>query len=206
MDDSTALLFGVAAAVISAQTLRQVVRERAALFDAWVSPHDAMLLDRAAVFFLVPIGVLLHEVGHALATWQVGGEVLALRWYLFYGYVVPWGDFTALEGWWISLSGNVVSLALGLAALALLRLPMSPPWFYLTLAFGRVQTVYALVVYPLIGLAGRWGDFVTIYSAQGGVWAYVTALVHVVLLAGLWLAGRSPRVRAWLASRGVPSG
>jgi len=206
MDDSTALLFGVAAAVISVQTLRQVYRERAMLFDAWVSPHDAMVLDRAAVFLFVPIGVLLHEIGHALATWQVGGEVLELRWYLFYGHVVPWGHFTALEGWWISLSGNVVSAALGLAALALLRLPMSPPWFYLTLTFGRVQTVYALVVYPLIGLGGRWGDFVTIYSAQGGIWAYVTALVHVALLAGLWLAGRSRRVRAWLVARGAPPG
>src|SRR5688572_25246786 len=81
----------------------------------WIAVSFILLL-------LIPIGVLLHELGHALATWQVGGQVREFQWRVFWGYIVPEGSFSPTEDWWISLSGNLVSVALGLLAIPLVPL------------------------------------------------------------------------------------
>jgi len=68
---------------ISFQTLGRLWRRRATLFDDEVTPGDRAFFDRSAFFLLIPLGVLLHEVGHAAATWQVGGQVDTFRWFVF---------------------------------------------------------------------------------------------------------------------------
>src|SRR5215218_1951435 len=96
-------------------------RERRSLFDNEVTPCDRYLLSQLAFYVLVPPGVLLHEFAHAVATWQVGGEVVGFHYALFYGYVIPVGNFTPLQEWWIALSGNLVSIVYGLLAIPLIR-------------------------------------------------------------------------------------
>src|SRR5438445_814193 len=44
----------------------------------WSQPLDAnsrQLAVQVAFFLIIPVGVLLHETGHAVATWSVGGHV-----------------------------------------------------------------------------------------------------------------------------------
>ncbi|RIL09825.1 hypothetical protein DCC79_09885 [bacterium] len=188
-------------AAIAARTLRPVVRDRASLFDADVTLHDRAVFERVVFLVGVPPGVLLHELGHAAATWQVGGTVVGWAWYLFAGHVRYTGALTPLQDWWIALAGNLVSIGLGFVAAACLALPLRPAWFYLTLAFARVQLVYALVGYPLLSLGAGWGDWTTIYSRQGGPWAMAMALAHAAALAALWRIGRSERYAAWMARR-----
>lgn len=190
---------------VGLRTVHEAWRGRAALFDARVTAADRSMLDRLAFFVLIPLGVLLHELGHAAATLQMGGQVLEFRWLLYFGYVLPGGSFTPLQDWWITLAGNLVGLLTGLAALALLRAPLKPAGFYLVWSFARLQLFYALIFYPVFSSFTRFGDWVTIYSPQGGVWSWVTAGLHLLLLLGYAGLARSSRFRTWLVNRYAPT-
>src|SRR6266496_4306623 len=90
--------------VMGVRTVILAWRERRSLIDDKLSARDRYLLGQIAFFVLVPPGVLLHELGHVLATYQVGGQVAEFHYALFYGFVVPVGNFTSLQDWWIALS------------------------------------------------------------------------------------------------------
>src|SRR5438445_811720 len=104
-------------AVAGVATLYMLVRRWS---QFWREPLDAnsrQLAVQVAFFLIVPVGVLLHEAGHAVATWSVGGHVVQFSWRVYWGFVVPEGRFTAADVWWIALSGNLVSIFFGLAML-----------------------------------------------------------------------------------------
>ncbi|MEM7761321.1 MAG: hypothetical protein AAF298_24810, partial [Cyanobacteria bacterium P01_A01_bin.40] len=87
--------------IISVATLGQLAQNWSKFWDDKVTLADQQLAQQIAIFVLVPLGVLLHEIGHSLATWQVGGTVETFRWYFFSGYIIPSGDFNLAEYWWI---------------------------------------------------------------------------------------------------------
>lgn len=195
------LLDGIAVIylLIGVWTAFSAWRERASLTDDTLTTRDRYLLGQLAFFVLVPPGVLLHEVGHALATLQVGGQVVGFHYALFYGYVVPQGNFTPLEEWWIALSGNLVSILYGLAAIPLIPRVQAKWLKYLLLAFVRVQLTWALIGYPLLTLLG-FGDWQTIYSPQTWQVGVPFGILHLALIVALYLVNRSPRLRIWEAS------
>jgi tetratricopeptide (TPR) repeat protein len=178
----------------SATVILRLVRGWSAFWDVDVTPADRRLASEAAFFIFIPLGVFLHEAGHALATWQVGGRVVAFQWRVFWGYIIPAGNFTPLEHWWIALSGNLVSIALGLLPLALLLVVRAGIWAELLEAFARQQLLYALIWYPAFTFIG-FGDWVTIYDFSLAPYAQVMLAAHLALLAGLWWLNRS----AWAA-------
>lgn len=137
--------------------------------------------------------MLAHELGHALATWQVGGQVVAFQWRVFWGYVVPAGDFTPLEYWWIALSGNLVSVALGLLPLGFLGRIRRPFLYTLWRTFAPLQLFYALVYYPAVTLAGFDGDWATIYDFSLAPYPQLVLVAHLALLGGLWWLWRRGR-------------
>src|SRR5688500_9005167 len=55
--------------------LLDVARGRGELFDERLSGEDRQRLTRLAIFVLLPMTVLAHEGGHALAVKAYGGEV-----------------------------------------------------------------------------------------------------------------------------------
>lgn len=200
---------------LTVQTLRTFHAQRATLFDETVTPQERRLFDRGAFFLLIPIAVLLHEGGHALATWQVGGEVLRFRWFVFWGYVLPGGHFTPLQDWWIAFSGNLVSVLLGFAALAGSWAARRRPWRYFLYSFARLEFFYSLIFYPLFSLLTRWGDWMMIYGVlldrlgwlgdEAALaafaapallpWNVGVLVLHVGGFAGLWALDRSPAFR-----------
>jgi tetratricopeptide (TPR) repeat protein len=169
--------------------------------DSELTAFDRRLANELAFFLLVPFGVLLHEFGHAAATYQVGGTIDWLgggfHYAFFYGYVIPEGQFTPLQDWWIALSGNLVSVIYGFLPLVFIPFTDKAWVKYTILAFARIQLGWSLVGYPLITLTGVDSDWSTIYSTRTLVLGVPLLFVHVGLVAGLWWLDRSARVRRW---------
>lgn len=180
-----------------------LIKNRRAFTDDALTSFDRQLANQIAFFVFIPIGVFFHELGHAVATYQVGGTIDwfggGFHYALFYGYVIPEGRFTVLQDWWIALSGNLVSVIYGFLPLIFLRL-RNKAWIKFTiLSFARIQLGWSLVGYPLLTFAGFEGDWTTIYftSLLVSVPLFVS---HVALVAALWLIDRSVRVRRWEVS------
>jgi tetratricopeptide (TPR) repeat protein len=184
----------------SVQVGGRLLKSWRSFWDDDVTEAEHRLAGEMAFFLLIPIGVLLHEAGHALATWQVGGTVIDFQWRAFWGYIIPQGNFTPLEDWWIALSGNLVSIGLALGAAALLPLVRRPAWGEVLYAFARVQALYALVWYPAAALLG-FGDWATIYNFSATPAAYGMAAAHAGLLLGLWRLDRSARAARYRLRR-----
>lgn len=196
-------------AFLGVRALWTLAKNWRAFTDDQLTPFDRQLASQLAFFVLIPIGVFFHELGHAAATYQVGGTVDWLHggfhYALFYGYIIPEGRFTALQGWWISLAGNLVSVVFGLVPLLFLGLTKKA-WYKSTiLTFARFQLGWALIGYPLITFAGFEGDWTTIYftSPLLGIPVFVG---QVALVAALWLADRSVWLRRWEVSLSAGAG
>ena len=162
-----------------------------AFWDDSVTAYDEFLVQRLAMFILIPVGVFFHELGHTLATWQVGGQVREFQWRIFWGYIVPVGNFSASDSWWISLSGNVVSITIGLLAIPAIFFVKKQIIKELLYVFAIVEIVYALVVYPIWSFVTQRGDWIKIYDFSVKPYAQLTLLVHLTLVFGLWYLRRS---------------
>ena len=171
---------------LSLDTLRRLGQNWKGFWDDDVTALDRFLIQRTAVFLLIPLGVLLHELGHAIATWQVGGTVVEFQWRLFWGYIIPSGYFSAVEYWWIALSGNVVSIALGVIAIPAIIFVKKQVVRELLYTFAVVELVYSLIVYPIFSFTGFEGDWIKIYDFSVRPYAQVTLIIHVGLVAMLW--------------------
>ena len=204
--DSLFDLLSLVYTLLSARTLYRLVRNWRTFTDRKLTAADRALATEVAFFLLVPIGVLLHETGHALATLQVGGQVVDFQWRVFWGYVLPAGQFTTLQHWWIFFSGNLVSFLYGLALLPLLWANVGPMPKYLAAQFTRIQLSYTLLFYPLITLLGFEGDWLAIYLLPPPVVSGALLVVHVALVVGLLRVERSAWFRRWLFTLGVEAG
>ena len=187
--------------IISVSTIRQLVSNRSEFWDEEVTLTDRQLAQRLALFVLVPLGVLLHEIGHSLATWQMGGTVETFRWYFFSGYIIPAGDFTIVQRWWISFAGNLVSILLGLLAIPLIFLVRKRIIAEILYFFACIQSLYALVLYPLYSAISQSGDWVFIYNPQFFPLVAPVAIAHLLLLLILWQLYRSQIAMAWRLAR-----
>lgn len=180
--------------------------QRKEIFDNQITHRDRALITQAAFFFLLPFSVALHELGHAIAIWSFGGEVVDFGFYFFAGYVSynPTG-FSDVQQMLIAFAGtlvNIVLIALAMAIVLFKTPPLSPAWNELLIQFTAISGLNALVLYPLLDLAtGMSGDWSQMYD--GGVpWltGIIVALQVGCLALGFWLI-RNPRTRARLAER-----
>lgn len=159
-----------------------------------LTPRQKHLAEQASFFIAVPVGVLLHELGHALAVWGFGGQVVEFGYRAFWGYVVPRGSFTITQDWFISLAGTMASLLFGLGVWLGFRSSSSPALRYFGLRAFRFQTFFSLIYYPVFTLLGFEGDWKTIYDfGATPVWSGVTAVTHLALLILFWQGDR----RGW---------
>lgn len=174
--------------LISIKVGKDLYVNRESLLDKVITRKDRALITQAAFFFLIPFGVLLHELGHAVAVWHAGGVVEEFQWRIFWGYVLPSGEFTATEIWWFALCGNLVSIALGLIPLPFLKFIKRPFFKELALSFVKIELLYSLVVYPLFSIIS-FGDWAKIYNFSLNPYAQITIAIHFLLLFALFKSG-----------------
>lgn len=175
----------------SVQLVVQIGRNWAAVRQEPLTREKQRLAEQAAFFISVPVAVFVHELFHALAIWLCGGQVVEFAYRVFWGYVVPAGDFTPVQEWFISLSGTVGSLLFGVAIWLALRHNPSRTLRYFGLRSFRFQIYFSLLYYPIMTLILPIGDWRTIYDFTQTPWlSLATALVHAGLLLAFWRADR----------------
>lgn len=179
-------IISVLYASVTVVALWQLIKNWHSFWDDFVSPRDWHLAAMLAVFVFIPIGVFLHELGHAAAIWMLGGTVGDFEWRVFWGYVVPLGSFTAVEYWWIALSGNLVSIFLGLLAILGFARLNKPILRVVLLFFAQFQLIFALLIYPVFSFTGFSGDWVRIYDFSVTPYAQITLVLHILLLYVVW--------------------
>ena len=157
-------LFSLALVVAALYTAGLVRRRGKAFWTEPLAAADRDLARRAGFLWLFPASVILHELGHAVATWAVGGTIVQFHFAGFSGFVVPEGRFTPPQAWLIAVAGPAVSVLVAIALLAagqwLARLGTTAR--LVLVDGGGFQLTWILVGYPLFALAGL-RDFRVIY-------------------------------------------
>jgi hypothetical protein len=190
--------------ILGARVIYQLARGFRQTFDRNFTHEDRMLVDQAAFFVLLPIAVALHELGHAVAIWLYGGEVLDWGFYGFAGYVAfdP-RDFTDAQQIVIAAAGTVVNLLLAALALALVflkRPPFRAAINQLLIQFTWISLLNALVIYPALDFAsGLNADWKQMYSFSVPTLSLGILVVHILVLAALFWGWKSPVMRARVA-------
>jgi hypothetical protein len=197
------IVTGILLGLISIRTLVTIIRNRKEIFDQDFTPSDRQRLSEAAFFILLPLSVIFHELGHAVTVLGFGANVTGYGWYFFYGFVEYTGFLTNAQVFWIALSGNIVSVMLGLIAIAIPVLwPRRPPINYLLFIFGAISIANSLVFYPLLDfVAGAGGDWSQIYSGDTPLLSDVTAVIHAGILIAAVVIWRSNWGRSLYAQR-----
>ena len=195
--DLVSLLYGL----VAIATLFALVRRGRGFWRGPLAARDEQLAWACAFFLVIPVGVLLHELGHAVATWSVGGEVAQLSWRVYWGFIVPVGEFGALGSWWIALAGNVGGLLFGAGLLGLATVigRRRPAAGRVLLVAGQLEIVFTLVVYPLLTLDGSFAsDWKTIYDfTVTPIASSIAAAAHAGLLGALWMSRRRLLELGW---------
>lgn len=169
-----------------------VVREWAIIRGQTFTPHLKSLASQASFFLAVPIGVFVHELGHAIFVILFGGEVLEFGYRVFWGFVRPGGTFTADQNWLIALAGTLGSLLFGVAIWLIFKNHSSPTFRYFGLRAFRFQIFFSLVYYPVFTLLGFYGDWRTIYDFNATpILSGATAVLHAATLFLFWQADRN---------------
>ena len=148
----------------SLQLSATIWREWSSVVQEPLTRRKKSLAEQASFFIAVPIGVLLHELGHALAVWGFGGQVVEFGYRVFWGYVVPQGTFSQAQNWLIGLAGTLGSLVFGVVVWLLLQGNKRSALRFFGLRAFRFQVYFSTVYYPLFTLFGFDGDWRTIYD------------------------------------------
>jgi hypothetical protein len=192
--------------------LLQFVPRRKEIFDANFTPYDRSMLGQAAFFILLPVSVALHELGHAIAIWAMGGEVLGYGFYFFSGYVSydPRG-FSDVQQTLIAFAGTFVNLVLIVIALAVVffkRPPLRPPYNELLLQFVFISGINALIFYPLMDLVlDISGDWSQMYRSGVPWLTAIIVIVQVAFIAAGWWGMHNEGMRNRIAVlTGLPEG
>lgn len=191
------------ATLVFIYTLWELSVNWSTFWDKKVTIADQRLASQVAVFLLVPIGVLLHEVGHSIATWQVGGTVETFRWFIFSGYIIPAGNFSSWESWWISFAGNLVSIILIILPIPFIFNNRKRIIGEMLYAFVILQSIYTLIYYPIWSIFDKRGDWNTIYSSDFQPYTYVLLIAHLGLLWLLWKIFNSEKMLGWKLNRNL---
>lgn len=198
--------------VIGVRVVYRLIGSWRITWDSNFTQKDRSLVDEAAFFVLVPISVALHEFGHAIAIWSMGGEVVDWGFYGFAGFVSYYPDqFTLTQQTLIAAAGSAVNLILCLAAFGLVlfrKPPMRASYNELLIQFAFLSGANAFIVYPLLDVvSGMNGDWRQMYDS-GVPWlsGVIIAIQAGILLLGYWLA-TNPAMKARFATlTAVPSG
>ncbi|MEJ2746584.1 MAG: M50 family metallopeptidase [Anaerolineae bacterium] len=167
-------------------------REWSSVMQEPLTRRKKYFAEQASFFIAVPIGVLIHEFGHALAVWASGGKVAEFGYRVFWGYVVPQGTFTPTQDWVISLAGTLGSLVFGVGIWLLLKGNRHSALSYFGLRAFRFQVFFSTIYYPIFTLLGFEGDWRTIYDFKATpLLSGLLVPLHVGLVLLFWWGDRT---------------
>lgn len=168
--------------------IQKIWRIRASISREPLTRPLQQLADSAAFYVAVPVGVLLHELGHAITVWYYGGRVLEFGYFFFWGYVLPSQRFPLIPEWVIASAGTWGNLIFAaLLWLFFVRWGRSSAWQYFGLRAIRFQIFFALIYYPIFTALMSIGDWRTIYNFQLTPWlAGTTAVIHLLIVLIHW--------------------
>lgn len=186
-----ALIFTVLSALQVFQGVRRIAIVRRRWSEFVTNPLIAwkrQIGQDIAFYVAVPVGVLIHELGHALVVWLFGGRVLEFGYFFFWGFVLPDRQFQpAWRTWVLSASGTIGSLLLALIVALLLWRHRSAAIRFAAKRTVRFQIYFALIYYPAFTALTRFGDWRTIYDFQATpLLSGATAIVHGLILLAFW--------------------
>jgi Peptidase M50B-like len=187
-------------------TVWDAARNHATLFAEPITSDARSRILRLVIFALLPLSIIFHELGHAVAVWAVGREVLDFGFYFVYGFVSydGFGLSPAQQGM-IALAGPLVSVVMGLVALAIAWFkPMRSSINLMLFIFGALELANVLIFYPVldaIGSVGDGGDWHQIYSTDTPQIGIPVAIFHAAVLIGAVIAWKSESIRAGYAKR-----
>lgn len=175
------------------QIVWQIVRQWGLLKQEPLTRAKKWLGDQAAFFVAVPPSVALHELFHALATWLVGGQIVDYGYGVFWGYVVPVGNFTPAQNWLIAIAGTWANLLFGAGLWLALRHHPASSFRYFGLRAFRFQLYFALVYYPIFTIfLPTISDWRVIYNFSATpILSTVTAVLHILTLIIFYRADRA---------------
>lgn len=175
-------------------TLFLLLRRWRPFWDDDFTGEDRRLATQSAVFVLPPLVVLLHELGHLVAARLVGGHVLGFHYGLIEGAVSVAGGLSDARFWWVALAGNLAGglSAMGMAVVGARAVRLPRALRHLLLLGGMLEVGFHLVIYPLLSLTGRFGDWVVIYDfGRTPALSAATAVAHAIALFVTWQWWRS---------------
>ena len=191
---------------IGIRFLFQFLPQRVAILDDDFTPYDRSMVSQAAFFIMLPISVLLHEAGHAVAILMFGGEIVDFGYYFFAGFVSynPTG-FSETQQWIVAFAGTFVNLVLIIIALwlALFRTPsLNQARSDLLIQFAFISGINAFVIYPLLDLASNLnGDWRQMYSSgQPALTLTIVVIQAAIIFLGYKLY-RDPEWQAKVSAR-----
>jgi len=156
------LIFGLALL----GTLVMLARRRRAFWDRDFTDDDRRLATQAAVFVVPPVIVLVHELGHIVGAWAVGGRVLGFHYGLIEGSVTVAGGLSPTADWFVAVAGNLAGGLFGLAMAVVgarcsrLRRPLR----HVLILGGVLEVGFHLLMYPLLSISSGTGDWTVIYD------------------------------------------
>lgn len=212
MDFGPFSLLSLMYVVIGVRVIAQIVQRGKKLWDRNFTPQDRTLVGQASFFILIPISVALHELGHAIAVWSFGKEVVDFGFYGFAGYVsyFPFG-LSDVQQTIISAAGSLVNLLLIAIVLAVIFL--KTPSFRaaineVLIQFAVLSGLNAFILYPVLDLvSGMNGDWRQMYDS-GVPWlsGLIIAIQALVIGAGYWMLTNARMKARFARLTDVPPG
>ncbi|CAN5178561.1 hypothetical protein BH11CYA1_BH11CYA1_15790 [soil metagenome] len=198
-------ILGVVTLPVSIYTVKSVVDNVGTLFDEDLTIKDRNLLKQFAFFVLLPMVVLFHEIGHALAARYFGASITAFHWSMFWGEVVIDGKLTPFQHYVIALAGNLFQLSTCFFALGLAFIEASPALVALAVYFYLFNGLACLIGYPLLSLTAWNDDFAMIYGQPDLKIAIITGAIHLALIALFLYTFFSTTGRMWFVKKTRPA-
>lgn len=185
-------------------TAKQAKSEWSSLWDSELTESDRRTLQRIAVFWLLPIVVLFHELGHVAAAKYFGKQVVEFHYNFLSGYVTSVGAFTPDQVAWLAFSGNLVQIIIGLVALFFAIRSKSPPVVALLIYVFLWAVGGTVIVYALMSAARFYGDWEKIYTSGAQPLVAEIAVFHAIMVALVLFCLCTDRAKDWFFMKTEP--
>jgi tetratricopeptide (TPR) repeat protein len=158
-------------------------RNRDVLVADPLTKQKAKIAEDASFYVFVPIGVFIHELGHAIVVWLFGGVVLEFGYFFYWGYVLPDRTFSDPQQWLLSIAGTLGNVVFLIAVYFFTRHNPSRWVRFLGRRVVRFQIFFAFIYYPIFTALLAFGDWRTIYAfGDTPMLSSLTAVCHAGVL------------------------